>query len=137
MYYLQIVRTQYRIPDAITYLDFAILQYYSLQHYCHRLQFWPFYNPISRDRATELGQFCAGCFGRFLAHLGVKKSILVQFWTIFFIFLASFCRALWYERIKQLTNICLTTLSFIIYPFQGQKNPPPPIGLLCSSINRN
>ena len=33
MYYLQIVRTQYRIPDVITYLDFAILQYYSLQHY--------------------------------------------------------------------------------------------------------
>ena len=33
MYYLQIVRTKYRIPDAITYLDFAILQYYSLQHY--------------------------------------------------------------------------------------------------------
>ena len=33
MYYLQIVRTQYRIPNAITYLDFAILQYYSLQHY--------------------------------------------------------------------------------------------------------
>ena len=92
-------------------------QFFQFSEGCHRLQFWPFYNPISRAWATELGQFCAGCFGRFLAHLGVKKSILVQFWTIFLIFLASFCCAFGFEIIKQLTNICLTTLSFIIYPF--------------------
>ena len=45
----------------------------------HGLQFGHFDHPISRARSTELGQFYAKHFGRFGAHLGVKKSIFVNF----------------------------------------------------------
>ena len=45
----------------------------------HGLQFGHFDHPISRARSTELGQFYAKRFGRFGAHVGVKKSIFVNF----------------------------------------------------------
>ena len=91
----------------------------------HGLQFWPFDNPISRATLMELELLGAGGFGGSLTHLGVKKSILVHFWTIFWIYLGPLLGAFGNICIKELLNIYLSTFTFFICAKKRHFNTPP------------
>ena len=98
---------------------------------CHRLQFRPFDHPISHARSLELGQFGASRFGRFWVHLEVKKSILVHFWMIFWIYLGPLLGAFGNICIKELLNIYLSTFTFFICAKKRDFNTPPLVVSLC------
>ena len=103
----------------------------------HGLQFWPFDNPISRATLMELELLCAGGFGGSLTHLGVKKSVLVHFLMIFWIFLGSLLCAFGNICIKELLNIYLSTFTFFICAKKRHFNTPPLVVSLCLNRHNN
>ena len=108
------------------------MQFWQFSKGRHGLQFWPFDNPISRATLMELELLGAGGFGGSLTHLGVKKSILVHFWMIFWIYLGPLLGAFGNICIKELLNIYLSTFTFFICAKKRHFNTPPLVVSLCS-----
>ena len=79
----------------------------------------------------ELELLGAGGFGGSLTHFGVKKSILVHFWMIFWIYLGPLLGAFGNICIKELLNIYLSTFTFFICAKKRDFNTPPLVVSLC------